>query len=137
VRRSGGTISLEQIAGAIDAVRSGVERTAAELALQRIDREIEQLLASAETSRARHDNLGGVLFAGLLLVLGFVASFQGFTQSSLSVGFFGLLLLVVGTLYALTVWGFKTSSQRELAAACDRLEQLRASRAEAARAAGV
>jgi len=137
VQRSGGTISLEQIAGALDSVRTGVERTAAELALQRIDREIEQLLAGAETSRARHDNLGGALFAGLLLVFGSVAAFQGFIQSSFGVAFFGLLLVVVGILYALTVWGLKTSSQRELAAASERLEKLRASRAKAARAVGV
>jgi ribosomal protein S27AE/type IV secretory pathway TrbD component len=80
VERSGGTVALRRVADAIQAVQRGTDKTAAELAVPRLQRELAEArkeraeaLKAAEEKRARQ--LGGR--RGLTFLVGLVIFFVG------------------------------------------------------------
>lgn len=72
VRRAGGVVTLTAMDDKLQHIRSGVDRTSSELAIQRLEREIEQLAAEATYERRRIDaiyqDIG--LLGGILAVMG-------------------------------------------------------------------
>jgi len=71
VRRGGGTVSLKPVMDAIEAVKNGVDRTAVELALQRLRQDIEDLEKDQEDLHRSRRSYRQVI--GLLSAVGVVA----------------------------------------------------------------
>ena len=90
VQRRGGTISLMRVMHAIERVQVGTEKTAAELAIARYEKELEIARSrESELSSALYSRTGrSALLGGLALLLGVAALF-----TSIPVG---LLLILVG-----------------------------------------
>ena len=83
VRRRGGTVSLKAVAEAIENVRKGVDKTAAELAIVRLEKERSELLESEK----KNDYSVGLLMLGLFFgVTGIaVAANEGFWDGVLPI----------------------------------------------------
>lgn len=96
VERSGGTVSLELVSGAIRKVQAGTDKTAAELALKRLYPKLEAAKgylreAEAQTRAARNRSIGVVL----LLVLVGLVFFIGLIQTETISGVAAAVLLVL------------------------------------------
>jgi DNA-directed RNA polymerase subunit RPC12/RpoP len=74
VERRGGTISLKLLTNAVEKVQVGTDKTAAELALQRLDRELNLLTQERLKLDAQDSSTAGLIPTALAfgLVLGFV-----------------------------------------------------------------
>lgn len=109
VERSGGVVWLRKVEAAIKAVQSGTDRTAAELALVRLHRELEEAkenkaelirAADAKLSRARDERKAHtlIIFAIALFVLPFIIALVNSKPNGFSVlvwlaGTFGISTL--------------------------------------------
>jgi len=106
VRRSGGTVSLAPVVEGLANVQRGVDRTAAELALSRLERDITKLREEANEALARSQlglakTLKSSRIAGLLAVIGlFVLPGACLSSTNESVGlqFFGIACFVGGAI---------------------------------------
>ena len=79
VRRSGGIVSLKPVIEALDGVKVGVDRTASELAIMRLEREILELERQRRGMLAK-PLIGGsfILWSGTFILLGLVTILFGF-----------------------------------------------------------
>jgi len=106
VKRSGGIVSLSPVVDAINQVKFGVDKTAAELALERISKEIAILVAERNNIFAAHPypkdhsvaKLVSMIVIGVVLILLAVGLFS--TQDVETCGTYlllpGIVLVVVG-----------------------------------------
>jgi len=127
VERRGGTVSLKLIAEAISKVQRGTDKTAAELALTRLERELEQLLKVRQQrkqeieSKVKERSDGGTLtfvlvFIGTGAIIGPLFR-QLFGESGDVPAFFIALILGVislGIRYLKVVAPFEELMDREL-----------------------
>lgn len=101
VKRAGGIVSLLPVVEAIKGVQTGVDKTAAELGIARLQKEIEELTAS--TNKFIKENpqpFFGSLFI-LLIFFGFLIALVSFASSSwkINAGFIvGLIMFFLGIL---------------------------------------
>jgi ribosomal protein S27E len=89
VQRRGGTIALNAIEGAIRRVQAGTDKTAAELALPRLAKELDQALGAK--SKLANDGCG----VGCLV---FIAGFGGTALLTSAAGEAGAAILMIGLL---------------------------------------
>ena len=78
VKRSGGIVSLAPVVDALKKVEAGVDRTASELAIARLEQELQQLLARRNALLASvpgGPSPLGIAFAGLGILVACVALF--------------------------------------------------------------
>ena len=108
VNRSGGIVALSPVVDAINQVKSGVDKTAAELALERISKEIEALIA--EKNRIMKESpypteysvtklVVAVVIGVLFLIIPIIFISQGDNTAgtaSLLCGIPGIALIILG-----------------------------------------
>jgi DNA-directed RNA polymerase subunit RPC12/RpoP len=94
VQRRGGTVALKAVAEAIEKVRKGVDKTAAELAIVRLEKERSELLESEKKS----DYSVGLLMLGLFFAVSgmAVAVNEGFWD-----GVLPILIGITAVIFAL------------------------------------
>jgi ribosomal protein S27AE len=81
VQRRGGTVTLKALTAAISKVQIGTDKTAAELAIARHEKEMAQLLQSLDALKKRRDgDVATCLSMGLIASL-FGYGFGGFTAA--------------------------------------------------------
>jgi len=123
VQRRGGTISLKRVEEAIKKLQIGTDRTAAELAIPRYEKDLKDLknknveLQEACEAADRHLGLGG-----LVVVVGLISVYWSWSG--------GLSLLAIGSF---VVWVFMDASKdhhNKTKGMQDRIRQLEAAIAE-------
>ena len=96
VKRSGGIVSLKPVLDRLDQVRTGVDKTASELAIKRLTEEIAELEKELKTEKGRMTLPGcsgaAFCFVGTValpawLCSGFAREFLGITIVCLPIGF--------------------------------------------------
>jgi ribosomal protein S27E len=103
VQRRGGTVALKAITDAIHEVRIGTDKTAAELAIARYEKELGELYSQAEVLDGRKTTAIGTLFGIGALIglagLSVVAFTQAFVPGGISAGV-GIVCVVIAYLRA-------------------------------------
>lgn len=94
VQRSGGVISLEPVLDGLKVIKTGVDKTVSELAIQRLNAEIANLMTQKASIPTKTSGciVFLMLFSVLLLIILLVVSSKGVEGSGASI-FFGLLIV--------------------------------------------
>jgi DNA-directed RNA polymerase subunit RPC12/RpoP len=101
VKRAGGLVSIALVVGAIEKVGRGVDKTAAELAIVRIQEEIHDLHTSRNTIFHNAPDKGIGCFFILLIIGGLPILFEiNFSIPFDTVGYIGLAIMGIG----LVIW---------------------------------
>ncbi len=104
VQRRGGTVALRAVTEAIKKVQVGTDRTAAELALVRLGKELEQLKADrSQVQKKRGANDGSGCFLLVLVLMSGVA-----LQASPAFGAF-VVVMCIGA----SVWWFRDAAAKD------------------------
>lgn len=118
VERRGGTVSLKAVEQAIQKVQIGTDKTAAELALARLNEELKALTARrTEVESGREDNQGCyITVAAISGFGGLVLLFSGMSGDSSSGGAFSLgLLMTVGSIaFIVLAWSGRGEKKEKL-----------------------
>jgi predicted RNA-binding Zn-ribbon protein involved in translation (DUF1610 family) len=116
VERRGGTVALKAVTEAISRVQVGTDKTAAELALRRLQEEKEELkrewrkrLSQAEEERKSNNTVGGVI-AGTFCLLALLIG-------SVTVPLVGIIMALAGVILGLF---YKVRADRPVDAALQR-----------------
>ena len=110
VQRRGGTVALKAVTEAIAKIQVGTDKTAAELALVRLETEMRQLMAKALMTRETESGVGKVIGRAIvLMVLGVIWIAKAGLDS------LGSLLLLASLLFAASRWAKWSTSTEELA----------------------
>jgi len=98
VERRGGTVALKNVLDAIQRVQAGTDRTAAELAIVRYEKELEIARARLEQMRAEHDRRTGIpaIVGALVIVFGVIGIFSN--------AVIGVSLITIGALALAHGW---------------------------------
>lgn len=109
VQRRGGTVALKAVTEAIAKVQVGTDRTAAELALVRLETEMKDRKTAERVLRENSAGLFNELlvYGAIFVIFGVVAVVQ--------IGVFGVVLILLGGVLGLAGWGNMTSQEKELA----------------------
>lgn len=91
VQRRGGTVALKALAEAIQKVQIGTDRTAAELALVRLEKEREELKAQMDTRLSVSDKSTG---CGAVLLLVAAVYFIGQVSENPTFGVVGIVAVI-------------------------------------------
>lgn len=108
VQRRGGTVALRAVAEAIRKVQIGTDKTAAEPALARLDKELEQVKADyAKAQTVLATGPPGVACAVVLVAL---LLFIGISLTSQLPGFLAVCIIVTT---GVAVWGYKRNREHK------------------------
>jgi DNA-directed RNA polymerase subunit RPC12/RpoP len=115
VQRRGGTVALRAITEAIKQVQVGTDKTAAELAIVRYEKELWELRQSLEIAK-KGDNSGGTTMGcGAIVIL--VGVGLGMAIQS---GLWGIIVVLIGA--ALMFFGYKAPNTKRTDAILKRIE---------------
>jgi predicted RNA-binding Zn-ribbon protein involved in translation (DUF1610 family) len=109
VQRRGGTVALRSITEAIRQVAVGTDRTAAELALQRLEKELNELNGGHNKALENPAVFG--LLGILVAIFGLPMTWVGISESEAGTAITGVILLTVGAAIVLAVGKYMNSPE--------------------------
>lgn len=115
VQRRGATVALRAVTEAIKGVQIGTDKTAAELALVRYEKELQELKAKKEPFRKEESQRFAGLGCGGLMII--VAIFTLLTEANGGDYTFGAVILIIGILAA--YWGYQRGDKGKKLAKLD------------------
>jgi ribosomal protein S27AE len=136
VQRRGGTVSLKPVTDAIEKVQAGTDRVAAELAIQRLQQELDTLKQTragvsarvAENTATTQGCGCAALVLGVILAAPIVNDLinrNKFPINGFSIGWIvlALVLLAIGGIFVMSLFGSKTNPTASLDAQIDEVQR--------------
>jgi hypothetical protein len=106
VQRRGGTVALKAVTEAIKQVQIGTDKTAAELALARLESEMKDLKITEAALREQSGGTLWMIFGAIFASLGIAAAFE--------IVVLGVILILLGCVLGFAGWGLMTSKEAKL-----------------------
>jgi DNA-directed RNA polymerase subunit RPC12/RpoP len=128
VKRSGGIVSLSPVVDAIKRVQTGVDKTAAELGIVRLQKEIHELSTNKNIFIREHPQPHINPFAFFFLITGGILLFLSLPFFQLENGVFitlliiGLVMIGLGPILIIPLKGKKETWERETGTMIDSME---------------
>jgi DNA-directed RNA polymerase subunit RPC12/RpoP len=140
VQRRGGTVALKAVTNAIGKVQIGTDKTAAELAIARYDKELQELHEQVKKAKAAEKGQGGAfgtpgVFGSIVCALVVIV---GLTAVGGGTGFFCALGIVVfsGVMHVYYAVKDDTPEVKVMKERISQIESLRAEKVQVAEAVG-